>query len=85
MSLGEFRRWATYLAEEPTLAERVDLIGGVITSTIANVNRGKSSKSYTALDFMPIALKLRESVEETMSEEAFSALQLRKFRAAMGG
>lgn len=44
MSVGEFRRWAQYLSEEPTIGERVDLIGGIIASTIANVNRGKSSK-----------------------------------------
>ncbi len=32
---------------------RADLRAGIIASTIANVNRGKRSKSFSAKDFMP--------------------------------
>lgn len=85
MSLGEFRQWARFLAEEPTVSERVDLVGGIISSTIANVNRGKSSKAYVPSDFMPIAARQREAAEDALTDEEFAALQLKRFRAAMGG
>jgi hypothetical protein len=85
MSLGEFRRWAMFLSEEPTVGERIDLVGGIIASTLANINRGKTSKVYVPTDFMPIAARQREAAEDALSEEEFAALQLKKFRAAMGG
>ncbi len=32
---------------------RADLRAGIVASTLANVNRGKKTKAYTAKDFMP--------------------------------
>ena len=42
-----------YDSLEPFGEERADLRMGVIASTIANVNRGKNTKAFSAQDFMP--------------------------------
>ena len=54
MTQAEFQRWAAYEAEEPFLPARVDLIGGLICSVLANVNKAKHVAAFTPLDFMPI-------------------------------
>lgn len=38
---------------EPFGDRRGDLQAGIITSTIANVNRGQNQPSYSVSDFMP--------------------------------
>ena len=48
----ELSEWAAYHAMEPIGAVRGDVQAGIIASTIANVNRGKHSKTYGPADFM---------------------------------
>jgi hypothetical protein len=55
LSLQEFWDWQLFAAKEPFLSERVDLMGALISSVIANVNRGKGQKPLTVDDFMIIA------------------------------
>lgn len=80
MSVAELQRWAIYESDEPFLGERVELMGGVVSSVIANVNRGKGTPPYDALDFMPLvsrerqradeaALRARRGMPEPVSEE----------------
>lgn len=40
---------------DPWDEKRADLRAGVVASVIANVNRGKKTKAFTPLDFMPYA------------------------------
>ena len=40
---------------EPFGEERADVRAGIVASVIANVNRRKGAKAFTARDFMPYA------------------------------
>jgi hypothetical protein len=66
MGYGELRRWNRYEAQEPFLPFRVDLIGGLICSVLANVNKAKTVPTFSAMDFMPF---LQKAVEATELEE----------------
>lgn len=41
----------------PVDDSRGDLVGGIIASTIANVNRGEKQEPYKPVEFMPFADK----------------------------
>lgn len=73
MSVAEAQRWALYEAEEPFLATRVDLIGGIIASVLANVNRSKTTPAFEPMDFMPLMQRHHErvSVEEARARLRF--------------
>lgn len=50
----ELTEWQCYFALEPWGEERADLRAGIVSSTIANVNRMKTSdKVWNATEFMP--------------------------------
>lgn len=61
MSLGELVRWQKYEAEEPFLGYRIELLGGLLCSLIANVNRGKNSPAFSPEQFMPFLHRQREA------------------------
>lgn len=54
-SAQEFGLWQALYADDPWGPARAELVGGVIASTIANVNRGKDTEPFKPLDFMPYA------------------------------
>lgn len=49
----ELSEWMAYYELNPFGTVRDDLQAGIIASTIANVNRGKSDKPFAPADFMP--------------------------------
>lgn len=54
----ELAEWVAFNSTDPIdLRWRTDLAGGVVASTIANVNRTKSSKTFNPTDFMPMQQK----------------------------
>ena len=57
----ELSEWMAYYELNPFGTVRDDLQAGIIASTIANVNRGKSDKSFTPSDFMPYMDKPEQS------------------------
>jgi hypothetical protein len=61
MGAGELLRWMDYEAEEPFLPARVDLAGGIVASTLANIHRGKTTPPFDPVDFMPFALRAVEA------------------------
>jgi hypothetical protein len=65
-SSRELSEWAAYHSLDPIGGTRGDLQAGIISSTIANVNRGKSSKAFSPIDFMPIVNEKEEQTEEDM-------------------
>lgn len=64
MSQAELTRWMRFEAVEPFLPFRTDLVGGLVCSVVANVNRGKTVPAFDALDFMPFVLQKRRGEEE---------------------
>jgi hypothetical protein len=61
MTSAEFGEWIAYYSIEP-FGERIeDLRAGTVASTVANVNRGKDTRPYAPLDFIPWA---KEPVED---------------------
>ena len=63
MSAAELERWALFEQEEPFLATRVEYVGGVICSVLANINRAKHAAPLSPLDFMPFLSRQIEQVE----------------------
>ena len=53
MSSQELTEWAAFYALEPFGEERADLRAGIISATVANVNRGEKQEPLTAQEFMP--------------------------------
>lgn len=53
MSSREFTEWMAFYQVEPFGRQAEDLGVGIISATIANANKGKRGKTYTAQDFMP--------------------------------
>ena len=52
MDSFELTEWMAYSEVEPFGAERDNLHAAIVASTIANVNRGKNSKSFSPQEFM---------------------------------
>jgi hypothetical protein len=61
MSYGEFERWKRYEAESLFLSDRVEMAGAMVSSTVANVNRGKGQPPYDVIDFAPF---MKSAMEE---------------------
>ncbi len=51
----ELREWMAFDRIEPFGPARADLGFGIVATVIANVNRGKKTKAFTPMDFMPYA------------------------------
>tara|TARA_Y100000310_G_scaffold345359_1_gene464118 strand:- start:3952 stop:4218 length:267 start_codon:yes stop_codon:yes gene_type:complete len=62
----ELAEWAAYHSIEPIGGMRGDLQAGIVASTIANVNRGKDTKSFSPSDFMPIGKEAEDQTEDDM-------------------
>lgn len=59
---------------EPFLPFRTDLAGGLICSIVANVNKGKTTPAFSALDFMPFAQRAqRQGEEEDLKKQTVKA------------
>jgi hypothetical protein len=70
--------WQIYESIEPFGEQRADLRAGIIASVIANVNRGKGQKPFTATDFMPYLEKEEDKVStEAETRAHLAALQAR--------
>jgi hypothetical protein len=66
VSSCELTEWAAFYALEPFGEERADLRAGIISATVANVNRGEKQEPLAAADFMP---KFDREVDEEMADE----------------
>lgn len=53
MSSKDIAEAMAYQNLDPHDQSRADLRAGIVASVIANVNRGKGSRSYKPADFMP--------------------------------
>lgn len=52
MSNRELHEWAEFSGLYPFMPERMDFVGGVVASTIANVHRGRGQKAFSPDDFI---------------------------------
>ena len=69
MSLAEYGKWFQFYALEPFLPERVDLAGALVTTTLANIHRGKG-KVREISDFMLVQNILNQRVLDRDKKEA---------------
>lgn len=53
MPAAEFNLWAAYYRAAPWGDYRADLRAGIISATVANVQRDPKSKPFVPVDFMP--------------------------------
>ena len=64
MDSRELSEWVAYDSIEPIGDIRMDLVGGIISSTLANCHRGKNQSAFRPLDFMPIQKQGKEASKE---------------------
>ncbi len=68
----EFLEWVVFYNQDPWGPERADLNAGIISATIANVNRGKNQKAYAPKDFMPeYGKKQRRKLTDPKAQQAY--------------
>ena len=73
---AELTEWQAYYNLEPWGEQKSDVRTGIIASTIANVNRGKNTKSFSYEDFI---LKSKLELEhEARQKKKQSSKQLSK-------
>jgi hypothetical protein len=88
MTAPELREWQEYYDLEPFGEERADLRMGILASLIANVNRSsKSSKTYTAKDFMPRFGREKATAESVIADAQdveYQKLMAQKMAALFG-
>jgi hypothetical protein len=53
MSSEELTEWMAYDRLEPIGFYRLDMVGGILASMLANQNRKRGSQAYKPQDFMP--------------------------------
>jgi hypothetical protein len=70
---------------EPFLSERVDIAGGIVAVTIANVNRGKGSKAFSLEDFLVVKRSMQDADKKELTKDELEALHLKTFILSMGG
>ena len=63
MGMGELARWEKFERVEPFMGHRLEVLGGLICSTLANIHRGKSQTAYDTADFMPFYQMDRQAAE----------------------
>jgi len=68
----ELSEWMEYYKSDPFGNARSDLHAGIVAATIANVNRGKNSRSFQPSDFMPFEEKPIQ--EESDMQEVMSIM-----------
>lgn len=64
MSAAEYATWMAVARIEPMGEYRADLRAGIVSSTIFNMNRGKSTAARSPKDFMPIQRDQERWVKE---------------------
>ena len=75
-----------YSSLEPWGEERADLRAGIISATLANVNRGdKNDKVLTPLDFMPYVAANRDNEAELIEESRQQLLDIKSRYGKMKG
>lgn len=82
LSFREFADWQVFAASEPFLPERVDLAGALISSVLANINKGKGRKAFSISDFMVVERRVAEA--DAPSAEA-SDQHLKRIIIGLGG
>jgi len=69
LSYREYLDWMEFFALEPPLSERVDLAGALVSTTLANIHRGRGARSRSIEDFMLISRGLRERERDPVRDE----------------
>lgn len=64
----ELSEWMAYYTLEPFGESRGDLRIAMLTSLMANVNRGKGQRPFKVQDFMPYAEKEEKSEVEELKD-----------------
>jgi len=69
ISAQELTEWAAYYMLEPFGEDRADLRAGIISATVANVNRGEKQEPLTAQEFMPKFGEGEEGEPEPLADD----------------
>jgi hypothetical protein len=82
MSLAEYWGWNQFVALEPFLPERVDLAGALVSTTMANIHRGKNGVVRKLEDFMLIQRVMEKQTTDSLDREE---LHIRATIVSLGG
>lgn len=69
MPAADFQAWQAYYTLFPFGDRRGDLQAGIVSATVANVNRSKTTPLYNAADFMPRFGEAPPTPDEIMAEK----------------
>jgi len=75
--------WIAFDRIDPWSEARADLRAGIIASVVANVNRGKKTKAFTPVDFMPYSK--READRARVLNRPTDARDWKAWRAGVSG
>lgn len=85
LSVKEFHDWEAFYLLEPFLPERVDIAGALVSSTLANVNRGKNQKAFSMSDFMVVSNGLAASEPQAANANDAEDQHMIRTLLAFGG
>lgn len=74
----ELTDWKAYYQIEPFGVEQDYIQAGIISSVIANVNRGKNSTPYKPSDFVPSSFKAQIQKKQSVEDIKFMFQQMAK-------
>ena len=70
MDFNELMEWLAFMRLEPLGEIRADYRAGMISSVLANCNRGKDTKAFQPEDFMPFYDKPKTPIKALPSGRA---------------
>lgn len=82
MDSAEITEWRAYFRLEPFGSEQDFLQAGIISSVVANVNKGKNTKPFEPYDFIPSSFKAKFSKKQTPEDmlAVFEAMGAKKVK-----
>lgn len=76
MTGEEFQAWYTLEQLEPFGEYGAWMRSGIISSTLANIHRGKNDPAFSALDFMPEVYRpVKKDAPKTMKEKWMAIME----------
>lgn len=79
---AELTEWYAYFKLEPFGSEADFLQAGIISSVVANVNKGKNTKPFEPYDFVPSSFKAKLSKKQSPEDilAVFEAMGAKKVK-----
>jgi hypothetical protein len=85
LSLREYWEWQEFFRLEPPIGERVDLMGALVASILANIHRKQGASQIEIDDFMLVSQQMRQEYAPPETPEEYAENHLKEFILSIGG